>query len=405
MVTPRLASIVIIDDNPGLKRRDQETPRKRQRVESEDDERTSEPKPVPSGSAPRVKIPTETIAERDPIFFKLDPDATIVIRVASVLFKVHRQILSCSDIMEACLKDHEAQFGGTSELAPLVFGAPTLDEYRAFLWAIYATQEELGVPPASDDELNRLFDVASLGGKYYITQLEAWVAFSLSHAAKNSSLIDSCSSATLSRFVKLAISHKWFTVLEQVTDKWCERLLVKSTPSVPAIQVVDQYEESSRVEIRKLRGIAYYVHVQDMLDRQGNPTEAGATHLRTDPKLNSKQVTKLLAGYLSLTALWERLRLNPVELPPSESCSQETHVKCRSTWQRRWTSAAGWKRIMGHSSADILALLNTLQDQLSNDDDLRAGLTSDCRRQGLGEIKLLKDNIQGSLADHFVGCI
>ena len=239
--------------------------------------------------------------------------------------------------------------------------------------------------------------------KYDLPKVSVWVSETILEVAKCSSVLDACSSATLSRFVDVAVSRKNHSTLALVVHQWCKRLLDNSAPSVPAIQTADKHEGLQSDDMRELRGIAYYVHVQDMLDRQTE--QSGATHLRTDSKLNNGQVMRLLAGYWSLVTLWERMRINPIRLPQAPGCSEEQHDKCCATWSRRWISAAGWKRILDHSSADILALLGTLRDQLSNDDDLRSEMHMECRNWGLHEIRKLVDSTRAGLADHFVGCL
>ena len=211
--------------------------------------------------------------------------------------------------------------------------------------------------------------------------------------------MDSCSSATLSLLMDVSIQFNRKNIIELINKKWYDRLLNKSTPSVPAIQAADKHD------LEDIRGMAYYIHVQDMLDRQ-TVTGRGATQLRADPKLNNGQVMRLLSGYWSLVSLWERTRLKPIELPQSTSCTSESHhQRCSATWERRWVSAAGWKRILGLNSADVLGLLACLRDQLSGDEDLNKGTNSDCRMAGLEALKALQVKVQDGLADHFFGCV
>ncbi|KAF8182329.1 hypothetical protein BJ912DRAFT_978612 [Pholiota molesta] len=187
--------------------------------------------------------------------------------------------------------------------------------------------------------------------------------------------MESCSSASLSLLIDIAKMNekKYAKVLDATIKKWCDRVWNKSTP---------------QHELHGLLGVAYYVHVQDMLDRQTSFTEKGATQLRADPKLNNGQVMRLLTGYWSLVNLWERLRLAPIALPMGKSCSKENHPK-----------------IMGCNSADILALLACLRDQLSNDDDLKVALDPECRLAGLEALKSLRTKTQEGLADHFFACV
>ena len=49
-------------------------------------------------------------------------------------------------------------------------------------------------------------------------------------------------------------------------------------------------QAADKHELLSLRRAAYYVHVQDMLDRQSHTPEGGGTQLRVDPKLNHGQV-------------------------------------------------------------------------------------------------------------------
>lgn len=266
--------------------------------------------------------------------------------------------------------------------------------------------DELCQLPSSDEDLHRLFNIVEMTLKYDLSKMKTWVSAAILRASKCSSVMDACSSATLSKFVDVAVYHKYDSALKLVVSKWCERLIGKSTPSVPAIQAADKHKEIAADDIKRLKGIAYYVHVQDMLDRQAEGhTDGSATLLRTDPKLNNGQVMRLLGGYLSLVTLWERLRVNPVVLPRAPSCSTGAHVNCVSTWSRRWISVAGWKRILSRNSADVLALLDIMKDQLLNDEETKSGLHCDCKRGGLDEIKRLRTKTEAELAEHFVGCL
>ena len=73
-----------------------------------------------------------------------------------------------------------------------------------------------------------------------------------------------------------------------------KRVYHKSTLPVPAMQAADKHQ------LLSLCGVAYYVHVQDMLDRQTHAPDGSGTQLRVDPKLNNGQVMRLLSGYCSL---------------------------------------------------------------------------------------------------------
>jgi len=230
--------------------------------------------------------------------------------------------------------------------------------------------------------------------KYESPILRGWVVNAIHQAATNPVLLESCSSANLAYMVNECIAQKFDKALASVVSKWSDRLEKKDAPTVPAIHAADRHG------LEDLKGIAYYLHVQDMIDRQ-TATRKGATHLKSDPKLSKSQVSRLLNGHWSLVSMWERLRLKPIDLPRSTKCTEEGHVKCAALWERRWISAAGWKRIMSISSADILALLACLRDQLMNDDDLKA-MDAECRLAGLEALKNFRLKTREELADHFV---
>ncbi|KAF8963026.1 hypothetical protein BDZ97DRAFT_1702033 [Flammula alnicola] len=386
---------IIVDDSTIREARDRQEekrPRKRARVVDSDDE--DAPKKYE-----RLEYEQKGPYERDPKFFKEDPSATCVVRVRDYMFKIHADLLSCCQIMSECLQDHVERYGMPTEERPFQCPYPTVEEYRAFLWALYATVEQLSEIAHDHADLERLSQIIKLNRKYDIPKMLDWVTDTVHRTATNAVFMESCSSASLTLLVEIAKENKYTKTLDAVVRKWCDRILNKSTPSVPAIQIADKYE------LQELGGVAYYVHVQDMLDRQTGFTEKGATQLRADPKLNNGQVMRLLTGYWSLVSLWERLRLKPIELPMAASCSAEAHVKCAATWERRCISAAGWKRILGINSADILALLACLRDQLSNDDDLKAATNPECRLAGLEALKALRTKTQAGLADHFFACV
>ncbi|KAJ3512972.1 hypothetical protein NLJ89_g3210 [Agrocybe chaxingu] len=325
--------------------------------------------------------PTKEVADLDDTFYLSDPSATLYIRCKDTMFKIHERMFTCTEFFQECLEEH----GPTSISNPHRMFAPRVEELRAFLWALYATDGQLAEKITEFPHLERVFRIRSMTQKYPdLQRMLEWVNAQIHSVAIDSAFMDSCSSAALAEFTTFVIWYEYVDELALIQKKWCERLWSKSAPSVPAIQAADEYPE----ELKELRGVAYYVHIQDMMDRQTQFTESGAT----------------TSCYWSLSSLWERLRLKPADLPLGASCCDEAHAKCTSTWERRWTSAAGWKRILGINTADALALLSCLQDQLSNDDDLKV-INPDCRRAGLDEIKKLREKTKDGLGDHFAGVV
>ena len=64
--------------------------------------------------------------------------------------KIHRELLSCSEFLVELLQDHEKESGPTSEDNPLHFVFCNVEEFRAFLWALYATYVPSQFPSIQD---------------------------------------------------------------------------------------------------------------------------------------------------------------------------------------------------------------------------------------------------------------
>ncbi|KAF9564128.1 hypothetical protein CPC08DRAFT_705477, partial [Agrocybe pediades] len=369
--------------------------KKRRRTEVDDDEGAYGPAHKRSNSAPDTPVPPRR--QRDPEFFRAEEDATCYIQIKDVVFKIHRSLIGCAPLL-AQMADEHFQRHGSVEEKPLSLILPKLDEFRAFLWVVYIPDDQLGKykTPQEFEEVERLFCIARMTEKYDIPGVRDWVIAAIQNATSNKALMDALSSANLAYMVDQCYAHKFHMALAAVVSKWYDRLEKKEAPSVPAVQVADKYN------LDELKGMAYYMHVQDMIDRQ-TTTDKGATHLIADPKLNQNQVLRLLKGYFSLVSMWERLRQKPVQLPMGSSCTEDKHCKCIAFWEKRWTSSVGWKRILAINSADVLASLACLRDQLMNDEEMKkpGAMDPECRLAGLEAIKKLRLKTRAELADHF----
>ena len=154
---------IIVDDSTIRETRDRQEekrPRKRARVDSDDEEPNTKNlngiHHIANGESSLT--PSDKPGERDALYYLDDPTATCIFRVGDVLFKVsnhvrlcnkrmagnvnvnqiHQEIFECSQFMKDLLKDHLGTNGSTSDDNPLVFRLATPQESRAFLWALYA---------------------------------------------------------------------------------------------------------------------------------------------------------------------------------------------------------------------------------------------------------------------------
>ncbi|KAF9013100.1 hypothetical protein BDQ17DRAFT_1404684 [Cyathus striatus] len=348
-------------------------PKKRQRVGSEED-----------------AVAKEKKVQRDEEYYLADENANVFVKWCTQ--KVHENLLYQSPLM----KEHHKRCGVTSDEAPIVLIAATVDDFRALLWGLYRLPSAPAEEEYTDDYISLIVSLSTISHTYSYTSLHTWSLSHLKKAVETQAFMDACSSLTLSRIVDvLALNLPLLTIVER---KWAERVVKGGTPSVPAMVAADRHSLSH------LRGIAYYTHIQDMLDRQVHGDITKPSILHTDPKLSPDQVQRVLSGYLSLVTFWERFRQHPIPLPLGTDCDDEKHEACKALWERRWGSAIGWKRILGHNSADLLGLIECLQDQLRGDEELKAGLGAVCRVKGLEGIKLRLEEARAGLSEHFGGC-
>ncbi|KAF8876208.1 hypothetical protein CPB84DRAFT_1689263 [Gymnopilus junonius] len=405
--------------------------KKRQRVEEEADNVEEERSKKNSRF---FSLNTEDVSlQRDSaFFFHEDETANVYICVEETLFKIHEERLNYCQFMVEQLHQHVRDNGLTSETNAVRFVPPTLEEYRAFLWTLYASAEELESSP-DQDYVSKLYQLLSLSSKYDMPKHSQWVRETLHKTIEETIYVESCSSAALVDLTETCINFQLFDTLSIIIDKWCKLLEAKSeSPSVPAMQLADKYVDPSadgntRTRkrdhdwgvydlMKRLQGTAYYVHIQSMVDRcqpaessssSSSTSPTAALRLLPDPKLHPTQIMRVLRGYWSLTSTWERLRLHPTPLPRSTYCSAEHHsTRCVKTWERRWVAACGWQRILGIGGADVLALVECLRDELDGDEELKgAGTTGGCRVLGLEGLRELRARMKEGLADYFVDTV
>ena len=254
--------------------------------------------------------------------------------------------------------------------------------------------ENLGAFPREHECIEKLMRISDFLAIYSAEKLKDWVESKFTDMASGTHpFLDSCSSNSLSLLLSIGCNGRE-DFKNAVVKKWIQRLWNKSAPSVPAVDAAEQHS------IDSLRGVAYYIYTQDMVDRQ-EFTERGALKLRADTKLSTEQRMHVYGGFCSLVASWERFRSKPTPLAMADGCTQAKHARCAPVWEKRWRSAIGWRRILDLNTADFLALQDCLRDQLMNDEDLKEALHPACRLRGLEDMKKIRARTQDHLAEHF----
>lgn len=104
-------------------------------------------------------------------------DGSCVLRVQNTLFKVHRTILSKDQsFFGPMFTLPQGDFGaeGMSDDHPIVLQGDTAEEFRHFLWALYALPSELIIVRSPQADLSRLIDIAKVSSKYSFKSTETW---------------------------------------------------------------------------------------------------------------------------------------------------------------------------------------------------------------------------------------
>ena len=255
--------------------------------------------------------------------------------------------------------------------------------------------------PNDQADLDRLLTLAKITYKFHYKTLHLWAIAVLNCTfAANAVFADTCSSAAFTRAVDVAASCEASELLHSIEARWGARVRHRDIPAVPAILSADRYN------LRILRGIAYYVHIQETMELRATVTESGATQFQVDPKLSNIQVMRLLSGHLSLLRFWERLRRKAPKLRCAQGCDAGRHGNvCSVIWEDRWRAATNSGRVLARDTADIFAILSAMRGELSLDPELKRMVLPGCRLAGLDGLHRVSSDLSDTLPDHFSGCI
>lgn len=254
--------------------------------------------------------------------------------------------------------------------------------------------------PKEQSDIDRLLALTTISHKYTFLELHKKSLSAIKDAFTTGPVFaDTCSSATFAAIIDASVDLGVPDLQASVLTKWSDRLQRRDIPALPAIATADKHS------LRRLRGIAYYVHAQEIFDLHPQVVGAGVAQLFGDPRLSGVQTVRLLAGCMSLVTLWERLRRTPPKLACASGCGPAAHRACVVTWNEQWHCAATSGKTLRHGSADVLAILATVREQLTADQELVEKLTPGCRKGGLEGLEKTAADLLRDLPDHFLGCI
>jgi len=151
--------------------------------------------------------------------------------------------------------------------------------------------------------------------------------------------------------------------------------------------------------IRKFQGRLYY---NELLRQESLQTgiQLSTTSIYSD--LTEKQLFALFRGYWSLTCYWKNLpslvRNKP--LPSIAACA--AHGRCQTLWNDKW-SADNLRLIVDPSPPLPLEKLEKIRPLLISPRDVSLGFGVKIQPCGLRELDEITKQLQGTLADHFLG--
>ncbi|TFK70965.1 hypothetical protein BDN72DRAFT_765735 [Pluteus cervinus] len=371
-------------------------------------------------------------------------DGSCVLLVQDTLFNVHRSILSRDSSSFGTMfslphGDKEAE--GKSDTNPVVLVGDTVEEFKHFLWALYALPPELRLVTSSNAELTRLIDITCIANKYSFRTIEMWALDAIQEYVNQKPcpilgpLVVEASSgdvipfpresttqtlqntAQLTQLIRLAQLCHHDKLLNTLIALLKQLMGTSIHYAYLAMTIADEYD------LRSLKGIAYLEVMQKssivspfqtdpfpapVFDNGSTGAAGNAvnTKLSKDTKegrltLSSSQRLRLLSGHYRLTIAWERLRVTPPQFAHTLSCGATWHQHgCTQSWLEFWKEKTKSDVVLSLGPADVLGRLK----QLTKDFDRWGSATymhHDCRVAARKSIQEAAKAIEDTLPDYF----
>ncbi|KIJ64415.1 hypothetical protein HYDPIDRAFT_90288 [Hydnomerulius pinastri MD-312] len=324
------------------------------------------------------------VPQRDMKYYMAD--GSCVLRVGNTLFNVHRTILSrdCSSFGTLfTLPQGDIPEEGTSDDNPIVLQGDTPEEFRNFLWSLYALPHEIMMVRGQQVNLNCLIDIAKVASKYSFKSTETWsldaiqeyierkpspilssipLGFPFATNSPSSPLLES--KHQISRLVRLAQMCGHTKLLGTMIALLRQLMSTSLHFSYLAMSLADE------LDLRELRGLAYLEVLQRSVficggDEDGNALVEGEVHESADGLdrlvVSPAQQLRLLSGYHRLSKAWERLRALPIQFEHAPSCGATWHQHgCTQSWTEFWKEKTRADGVLSLSAANVLGRLGVI---------------------------------------------
>ncbi|GLB36619.1 hypothetical protein LshimejAT787_0309070 [Lyophyllum shimeji] len=342
---------------------------------------------VRAREAPRL----QAVLVRDPVYFAESRNGFCAFQVENTLFNVHQVLLSReqSAFVDMLSLPQPAKGAEGSDETP-VFLSDTVQQFRDFLWALYAPPNELFVETGID----RLLNVAEMANKYCFSSLETWTIERIYALAKepNSGLLNAAAPDVCGRILGVAILCDHQKLQDLVTQHLVSRILWYNTPPEAVLGIAEKYQ------LHTLIGVCYYRQLVN-LERTSICRNSRAAHTAFPESIDIEKRLQFLAAQQSLLRLWEHIR----SLPPTLSCAGcPSHAECELAWQLMWFQAGEIDEALRQGSADILGRMKALMLALRKAMAEAPSMTMQCKMAALEAITEIRDEVIEGLVTHFV---
>ncbi|EGN98574.1 hypothetical protein SERLA73DRAFT_110132 [Serpula lacrymans var. lacrymans S7.3] len=364
-------------------------------------------------------ITQHTLLKRDPKYYF--SDGSCIIRIENTLFNVHRTILSVDTSSFGSmfsLPQGDKQEEGTSDDNPIVLQGDTAEEFRNFLWSLYALPHELMSTRSPQANLTQLIDIARVANKYSFKSTETWALDAIhdfvnrkpspiltsipaSHMHSANTSISACEGTEqLTRLVRLAQMCNHAKLLETMVSLLQQLMSSSLQYAYLAMTIADE------LNLRSLRGAAY-LEVMEKAKFTCNSNadnETQQTSISGDQDrlvVTPTQQLRLLSGHYRLSTAWERLRVVPPHFEHAPSCGATWHQNgCTQSWTEFWKEKTRIESVHSLAIADVLGRLKAMAKEFD-----RWGSATymhhDCRMSARRSIHDKIKQIQEALPDYF----
>lgn len=354
-------------------------------------------------------------------------DGSCVLQVGNTLFNVHKTLLSrdgslFSDMF--AIPQGNLEEDGSSDDNPLVLHGDTVQEFKSFLWSLYALPHELMVIHTANADITHLINIARVSFKYHFGSIETWALDAINEHVnrKDSPLLSilTTNPPTQASLRKISDQISRLMRLAQLCDH--ERLLLTMTSLLRKLMGLSnslRYAHlamslADELDLRELRGMAYHEVMQKAVV-VARPEGYRASTIRDsdeekDEQFDSKgrlivtrqQQLRILQGYYRLTCAWEKLRNEPVHFNHAATCNVAWHQNgCTQSWIEFWKEKTKGDSVNQLGLADLVGRLKAI----SKDFDRWGSATymhHDCRMLARRAISEKIKQVEAGLPDFFV---